>query len=86
MADFWDEWARRNEHEVHHFVGSRCRSCGYINEPDPAYPVSLPRGTRCEGCGKEVPEPEALAAPGEDPLAEVWQHFEAIVVPEKDGA
>jgi hypothetical protein len=82
MSSFWDQWAIRSEHEVRHFRGSRCRDCGRINEPDPGYVVCLPRGLRCEGCGKQLPEPDVITEPGVDPLAELDRHFEPLVIPE----
>jgi hypothetical protein len=83
-SDFYRQWAIDTEHAVHHFVGSRCRDCGHVNEPDPAYVICLPLDTRCEGCGKRLPEPDVFTAPGVDPLAEVNRQFEPIIISETD--
>lgn len=76
---FWDDWAQSQEMRVIHVLGSRCRDCGFVNEPDDRYVVCFPRALRCAGCGLSLPEPPVVTAPEVDPLAQVHRHFEALI-------
>jgi hypothetical protein len=76
---FSDRYAVDQEMNVRNFLGSRCRDCGFINEPDPAYVVCLPRDLRCAACGLSVPHPDVVVAPGVNPLAQVHRHFEPLI-------
>jgi hypothetical protein len=76
---FWDEYAKDQEMNVGHPLGSRCRHCGFINEPDENYVICVPRDMRCEDCGLSIPHPPAMIAPDVDPLEQVNRHFEPLV-------